>query len=1039
MMSQENRKERFTALVEEYQKSKAEGLLDLSSEETIRTWLNDMLGIFGWDVRDTSQVLQEKVLSKEEKEKLAEIGSTNTRPDYTLRIANQKITFLDAKDITVNLEKSQKSAFQIKSYGYSISAPCAFISNFEEFAIYDTGYEPSDEQPANFGRKYLKISEYVDNFELFDNHLLKENIYSGKLEELYKDAQVEGEEKKPLNIVFANFLSEFRVNLASEIISKNADQINNDSVLLNYIIQVIINRILFIRVCEARKLEEKELLKKFAADGFWTKFKESSYLDFYNHYDGPLFQRISSIHELEIDNEVFIPLVNYLYYPSPYRFDVIPTKLLSDIYEIFLSKKLSIADGVISADLKPEYLKSKGAAITPQYIVKDIIKRTLIRDNISNDGIKTLLSYKSIDISCGSGVFLIELFDYFEEILLKLYTDNPEEEYDHLFFKNDNETLLNIEGKRSIINNCIYGIDIDAEAVEVARMSLALKVIDNEDFPEFSTQLGLLGSQILNGIGLNIKCGNSLVDNSVLGLYPDIVNDNEELFKTKAFDWNAVDTFKSVFDEKGGFDFVVGNPPYVEILHFKNELPYMHKFINETYETSDGKLDLAIPFIERSLDKLNSTGRLGFIVQKRFFKTQYGSGIRNFIMDNKYLSSIIEFSSTSIFKGKLTYVASIFLDKNRKEDFHYHVTNSETETLPAYLRELPIAEVDQRQHITLPASVINHDEWAFDCFEIRNSLLEKGKLGDYVNLKGGPQALKNAAYHIRLDEIIGNIIHGHSQWAERVEIEIEACRPLMCNEQFYPFRPDITKTYVIFPYDIIDGEKREIPYDEYSERFPLAAEYLNSQRGRLEGDIASGGVQTMPMRFPDRYDNNFWHLYTRPNNLEHTYPKVFIPMTALDTFASVSNSDRTYADNANMWFVQIPDVNETKLYAVAAVINSTLFSVLARSIANPQDAGYYKFNKQFLAPVPFPKEHFLSNNQLMHQLSEVAQSISSRQSQYINESEANRTVLRPVLEQIWNQLDDLVYELYELNEEEIEFFNHRGRNISRVEFFNQWA
>jgi hypothetical protein len=102
-MSSEIRKEKLTNLIEEYNRFKKTGKLDLTSEETIRTWLNQLLEIFGWDVRDTSQILQEKVLSKSEKERVKDIGSQNTRPDYTFKIAKQKLSFLDAKDITVKL------------------------------------------------------------------------------------------------------------------------------------------------------------------------------------------------------------------------------------------------------------------------------------------------------------------------------------------------------------------------------------------------------------------------------------------------------------------------------------------------------------------------------------------------------------------------------------------------------------------------------------------------------------------------------------------------------------------------------------------------------------------------------------------------------------------------------------------------------------------------------------------------------------------------------------------------------------------------
>lgn len=147
----------------------------------------------------------------------------------------------------------------------------------------------------------------------------------------------------------------------------NNEIISNDTSLLSYVVQVIINRLLFIRVCEARRLEEDGLLLGFKENGFWEGFIESSYLDFYQHYDGPLFERIDSVHNLNIDDSVFEELLTYLYYPSPYRFDVIPTKLLGDIYEIFLSKKLIITENGVSDVLKTEYIKSKGAVSTPNF------------------------------------------------------------------------------------------------------------------------------------------------------------------------------------------------------------------------------------------------------------------------------------------------------------------------------------------------------------------------------------------------------------------------------------------------------------------------------------------------------------------------------------------------------------------------------------------------------------------------------------------------------------------------------------------------
>jgi hypothetical protein len=480
------RKQQLTELVERYQVFKGEGRLDLSSEETIRTWINELLAIFDWNVMDTSQILQEKVLSREEKARLEEIDSTSTRPDYTFKIGNQKLTFLDAKAVSVSIETSTSSAFQIKSYGWSILAPCSFLTNFEEFAIYDCTYVPNQTQSANLGRTYLKLDEYVENFDVLEQHLLKSNILNGTLEKLYSDTlkNVGSVQKLTPDLVFAEQLSNFRLSLAKNIVEKNNELINDNTELLAYLTQVIINRIIFIRICEARRIEREGLLLTFQENGFWNEFKNSSYNDFFEHYDGPLFDRISNIQNLEIDNNIIKELLELLYYPSPYRFEVIPTKLLSDIYEIFLSKKLIIADGEVSEKLKLEYIKTNGAISTPQYLVQDLLKRTIVKESLTVRGLESISETKILDFACGSGIFLIETFDYLQDIFINYYIENPSQEFSHFFFQNSDLTTLTIAGKRHLISNCIFGVDIDPEAVEVARMSLSLKVVDSSEFYE---------------------------------------------------------------------------------------------------------------------------------------------------------------------------------------------------------------------------------------------------------------------------------------------------------------------------------------------------------------------------------------------------------------------------------------------------------------------------------------------------------------------------------------------------------------------------
>lgn len=1019
-----SRKEQLKELIKEYKKFKRDGRLDLSSEETIRTWINELLAIFGWDVKDTSQILQEKILSKEEKKKLQEINSTSTRPDYTFKVGNQKLTFLDAKSLRVNLKKDKKSAFQIKSYGWSISAPCAFITNFEEFVIYDCTYTPTEIQSADYGRVYLTIDEYIEYFDILEQHLLRKNILNGGLQKLYSKNLKKS--AKTIDTLFAEELSTFRLLLANDILENNRVLIDNDLEKLSYLTQVIINRVLFIRICEARRIEREGLLQEFYNLGFWTQFKNSSYNDFYEHYDGPLFERIYLFEEMEVSDEVFKSLLDLLYYPSPYRFDVIPTKLLSDIYEIFLSKKLIIYNNCVGEELKLEYIKSNGAVSTPQYLVQDLLKRTIVAEKLIDKGMDEIFNTKILDFACGSGIFLIEIFEYLENQLINCYKRNPNSKYRELFFIQEQDIALTIEGKRYIISNCIYGIDIDPEAYEVAKMSLSLKVIDNLDFFENYQELGIFGKKILKSVGENIKCGNTLIGLDIMDKYPHILEDEKQLFRTNPFDWKSLEGFKEIFQIKGGFDFIVGNPPYVEVKNYNEVYPLMHRYIKEQYKTTkNGKIDLSIAFIERGISLLNPQGKMGLIVQSRWFKTTYAKKIRQYITSNSLLSQVIDFKANNIFKNRITYIASLILSKEPKSKIIFKKISQSVEELPSTLRELPPYELDNRDFDTIPSEALNQNPWNFEdskLLTIRAKLLDKfGNFGAFATVRVGIQVLWDRAYHIKVKSINQNgTLTGDTGLQKNVTLEIDACRPLILNRRFYPFCKDETDTYVIFPYKIENGKSTPILFDEFSKIYPLASAYLNSCKERIKSSVETS---------PDKE----WHLFTRANNHQRIEPKVMIPMTANDTFANVTFNPLNYCDNANMFFIDIEDKSKINLYAIAGLINSTIFSVMARSIALAQQNGYFKFNKQFIEPIPFPKEAFKNNLSLVSQIAEISQTIQQNQEQYRSSTPRQKNILKKVLNNLWNRLDETIFNLYELNQEEREFFLSKGRNVDRVD------
>lgn len=982
-------KNKFSLLVERFLSARDNGLLQNASEETVRMWINDMLEVFGWDVNNTRQVMQERTLERSEREKLHGIGSRYVKPDYTLMNGNKRLFFIDAKKQAVDIKNDKNVAFQIRSYGWSIGAPYSIVTDFEELAIYDCTAMPNATDSADFARiHYFTIDEYIRDFELLRRFLDRDNV-------LNDFAKVDFRGSDALDKNFAQFLCDIRLDLAKSIKENNDSETSVSD--LNLWTQIILNRILFIRVCEAKGLEEDGLLQRYLEAGFWNKFKASSYMEFYEHYDGPMFERLTAIHNLHISNDVFSKLLTYLYYPSPYCFDVIPLKSISDIYDIFLGYHLvEDTNGNLSNSLKSEFKKSNGAVTTPMSLVTDTITATLCKNRLDNMTVNDILSITMLDPACGSGVFLAGMYDYLEGAVINIIKENPTSLSQEYYKIIDGEPILNIKGKKHIVSSCLFGIDINQESVEVAKLSLSLKIIDGYSMQSYD-QVGLYGSKILNGVGENIKCGNTLVSSDVLTHYPNLIDNPDELEATNIFNWE--EAFPSV-SNKGGFDYVIGNPPYVEVKNYNVELPTMASYIKCRYKSSkNGKIDLAIPFIERGLEFLNPTGSLGFLIQKRFFKTDYGKGIRKLISGNRLLRHIHDYEETNLFDGRITYVAILVCDKSSTDNEYFTYQSSKNQEL-----------------FSLSKDSISETPWNFDNPYLTNLILSKRKnlgcLGDICHIKVGVQVLWDPAYHINVDYVDSDYIYGSTALEDNIKLEKSACRALMCNEHFVPLSIRPEDTYIIFPYDVKNGKAEEIIFSDFQERFPLAASYLARHRNRIESE-----VQTLPLRYPSLDKEETWHLFTRANNHNAVYRKICVPMTTQDPQAAVISNETAYCDNANMFFINIEDITDDRLYALAGIINSTPFAFFAKLIANPQQNGYYKFNKQFLDPVPFPTLSYNEMSTDMVQLANVARQIEQLHTR-MNATTSRASRYAPAIKALWNDLDTICCRLYQFTADE---------------------
>lgn len=991
-------KEQLEALIEKYLQYKKEKKSGELSEESTRGWINEFLRIFGWDVLNIQQVQQEKIVDNAQKERLGEIESTHTKPDYSLMNGSTVKAYLDAKKTDVDIFKNREAAFQVRSYGWSAGLPCSFLTNFEQMVIFDCRFAPQKGEDASVAARQITIDNYVSEFDDLNNHFNRLLVYRNNLQKLYSSEKIEG--SKTLDAIFNKFLSDFRIQLANELYVNNTGLLDEEE--LNYYAQIILDRIVFIRVCESRKIEKEGLLLEFLKKGFWDEFKRSCYVDFYNHYDGAMFSKDKKFDQIILSNELFESFINKLYYPHPYKFDVIPTKVIAKIYEEFLAYSLCVKNGVVMAELKEDYVKTNGAVSTQAFIADAICRETISKSRYSN--YQDVLSTKVLDPCCGSGVFLLAAYETFAEVIMELTPVNNQ-----WCVVKDGKKYLTIVAKQEIMKHCLFGIDCDPTAVEVAKMSLALKVVDDTN-ELYLNEIGAFGDRILRDIHNNIKIGNTLVDT-------DISCKAKEVKYIRPLNIQE-SVFKNVFDEKGGFDYVIGNPPYVETKHFKAASLKVYDYFRDHYKTFEGKADLSILFIERTMGLLNSTGQLGMIIQRRWFKTNYGKSARNFIMEGSCLHKLLDIETNALFKGRVTYVSVMILTKENNPSVEYDLIKGDAADVQLYFENPPEPNI-------IPADYFLSAVWAPELkavFDIKSKYASKyGTIGknEKIDICDGIQALWKKVYDIVDYQKCSGLIKGKNGFGETVEIEEEMVKPVVYNREFLSLREIIPDAYRIFPYKGID-HKTKISIDEVKEKYPLAYKYLKRNKKRITGKVKHNRGE-------------YWHTYTREHNHDSfESAKIIIPMTAKETYAAFVPDRGLYMDNSNVWFLNYSGSNLKVMKALTMIINSTLFSVFGKCGANPASNGYYKFNKQFIEPVPLPNKKITPSNNYIRRLAKQYDEIKALLEEYDKANEIDKKSYRDMMEAKWQVVDTCCMDMYEIEDEERMLINSIGRIESRI-------
>jgi type I restriction-modification system DNA methylase subunit len=626
----------FGENIEEYKDQKY-------NEDRVRSeFIDKFFRLLGWDMGNdtgTGEVIRQDDVK---------ISGRTKKPDYGFYIGKNLKFFLEAKKPAVDIKGGASPAEQIRLYGWNKKLPISILTDFEEFAVYDTRIKPKSgatkKEPASVARPfYCTFREYEEKFDEIYALCSRGAVAGGSLDAFAGKTKGSSE-------VDADLLQQieiWRMSLAKNIYKHN----ENLSVFdINTAVQKMIDRIMFLRIAEDRGIEKENLLLETtrAAD-VYAELKKI-FGQAVTKYNAGLFAKDDCIDSVYIDDKELKEIIENLYYPrSPYLFDVLPVEILGSIYERFLGKTIRLTAKQVKVEEKPEVKKAGGVYYTPQYIVDYIVQNT-VGEKIKGKTPEEIAEIQICDPACGSGSFLIGAYQCLLDYHLAYYTQAKNVQAAikdrRMYNTSSGAYKLTIAEKQRILTNSIFGVDIDAQAVEVSKLSLYLKLLEGETMEaEEQNRFAHSSMALLPSLEENIKCGNSLIGTDIRKQQDFSFND-DALCRMNPFDW--ISEFPAVFREgartgrpvprsdkdvavvRGGFDVVLGNPPYVRP-HKIDE--YWKKYFWKEYKTFVAKSDMYSCFMEKGINILRWNGLIGFIVPITWTSLESFLSIREYILD----------------------------------------------------------------------------------------------------------------------------------------------------------------------------------------------------------------------------------------------------------------------------------------------------------------------------------------------------------------------------------------------------------------------
>lgn len=799
----------MTSLVEEYraQSASVEAAGTLYSEAQVRLdFVDKMLRIFGWDV-DNDDSKQQGARDVVVELTLGEEGSTG-RPDYRLRVDGRDRLPVEAKKPSVRLAASPASATQARSYGFTLQRPAAVLTNFSELVLYDTSIEPAQGDGADVAvipNCRFGWQEYVSRFDELWQRISFEYVSSDRFYEIYQYTEPP-RGQSPFDITFLAHFRAWRLVLAQSIADRNSHLTPAE---VGRRTQRLLNALLFIRVCEDRNIGRyKDLLAAAEDSKILEEFERADKV-----FNAGLF---SVLRDTTVSAADLRAVVKEMYWPqSKFAYALLQAGTLSAVYEQYLAERVAAdPSGKVWLEPKPELTHSGGVVPTPLDVVENLLDACLGRE--LRAGAAPSQNLTVLDPACGSGVFLVEA-------LARLISAAEAA-----------DEVVDLRRRATLAVQHLFGVDVDGEAVEVAKLSILLSVL-GDDFVDVRTE-----SDVLPDLAKNLRVGNSLIGPDFDTLLADQAAIPEVRADVAPFDWNAA--FPSELTS-GGFTCIVGNPPYVRIQVLADHLPVQLRYFQHPrvrYVSAQGSFDEYMLFMEKAIELLAADGTLALIVKSTLVTSPSAAPLRELL--GQKIIKLVHFGSQQIFPGRQTYACLLIASGQDQSD---PVQLQLVHDLDAWRKGLggaitSLAERDQ----FIGAPWVMASAAAAAVYAKMDSVAV-AHLGDpgWVSIFVGVQTSADDVFYLKLvdDDKISPLIKVADRNGKVWAVERDISRPAIRDRQLTPYGAEPESDFIaLFPYDLeaagpgrVRGKATLLSEAALTSRYPQALKYFQANETRL--------------------------------------------------------------------------------------------------------------------------------------------------------------------------------------------------------------